>query len=63
MIVYDRETFNTDKFVPYANCIYRLSKASGKYNRDITKQEYENYEKDFIVFKGLDNINEMLDYV
>ena len=39
MIVYDRETFNTDKVVPYDNCIYRLSKASGKNNRDITKHE------------------------
>ena len=38
MIVYDLETFNTDKAVPYANCIYRLSKISVKYNRDITER-------------------------
>ena len=63
MIVYDIETFNTDRAVPYANCIYRLSKISGKYIRDITEREYQKCLNDCIVFKGLDNINEMLDYV
>ena len=29
MIVYDIETFNTDTAVPYANCIFRLSKIQG----------------------------------
>ena len=57
------KTFNTDRAVPYANCKNRLSKNSGKYNRDITEGEYEKCRKDCIVFKGLDNINEMLDYL
>ena len=34
MVVYDIETLITVKCVPYANCIYRLSKISGKYYRD-----------------------------
>ena len=63
MVVFDIETFNTNRAIPYANCIYRLIKLSGKYNRDITEQEYQKCLKDCIVFKGLDNINEMLDYV
>ena len=63
MVVYDLETSNTDKAVPYAKCIYRLNKLSGKYNRDITGQEYEKCRKDCVVFKGTDSINEMLDYV
>ena len=63
MVVYDIETFNTDRVVPYANCIYRLSKLSGKYNRDISEKEYQKCLNDHIVFKGLDNINELLDYV
>ena len=63
MIVYDIETFNTDRAFPYANCIYRLSKNSGKYNRDISKKEYQKCLYDCVVFTGLDNINEMLDYV
>ena len=63
MIVYDIETFNTIKCVPYANCIYRLSKISGKYYRDISEKEYQKCLKDCIVFKGIDNINKMLDYV
>ena len=36
MIVYVIETCNTIKCVPYANCLYRLSKISGKCKRDIT---------------------------
>ena len=39
-VVYDIETFNTDRAVPQANCIYRLSKLSGKYNRDKSEKEY-----------------------
>ena len=35
MIVYDIENSNTIKCVPYSKCICRLSKKSGKYNRDI----------------------------
>ena len=63
MIVYVLETYNTDRTVPYANCIYRLSKISDKYNRDITEREYEKCRKICIVFKGTDSIKEMLDYV
>ena len=63
MIVYDIETFSTIKCVPYANCSYRLRKISGKYYRDISEKEYQKCLNDCIVFKGLDNINKMLDYV
>ena len=63
VVVYDIETFNTIKCVPYANCIYRLSKISGKYYRDISEKENQKCLNDCIVFKGLDNINKMLDYV
>ena len=63
MVVHDIETFSTIKCVPYANCIYRLSSISGKYYRDISEKEYQKSLKDCIVFKGLDNINKMLDYV
>ena len=41
MIDFDLEAFTNDKAVPYATCIYRISKISGKYNRDITQREYE----------------------
>ena len=63
MIVCDIEAYNTIKCVPYDNCIYRLSKISGKYYRDISEKEYRKCLNDCIVFKGLDNINQMLDYV
>ena len=51
MFIYDIETFNTIKCVPYAKCINKLSKISGKNNRDITEHENEKCEKGFIVFK------------
>ena len=60
MIVYDIEIFSTIKCVPYANCIYRLSKISGKYYRAIPEKNYQKCLNDRIVFKGLDNINKML---
>ena len=63
MIVCDVETFNTIKCVPYANCIYRLNKISGKYYRDISEKEYQKCLNDCTVFKALDNINRMLDYI
>ena len=47
MIVYDIETFNTIKCVPYSNCIYRLSNISGKYYRDITEKEYQKCLNDY----------------
>ena len=63
LIVYDKETFNTVKCVPYVICIYTLSKFSGIHKRDTTEKEYQNCLNDCIVFKGLNNTNKMLDYV
>ena len=63
MVDYDIETFKTIKSVPHSNWIYRLSKISGKYHRDLSEKEYQKCLNDFIVFKGVDNINEKLDYV
>ena len=63
MVVYDIKTFDTIKCVPYTNCIYRLSKISGNYYRDLSEKEYQKCLNDCIVFKGLDNINKRLDYV
>ena len=63
MINYDIEPFNTNKCVPYSNCIYKLSRVSGKNYRHITEQEYEKCRKHSIVFKGLDYFNKLLAYV
>ena len=43
MVVYDIETISTIKCVPYAKCIYRLSKNSGKYHRDQRKNTKNVY--------------------
>ena len=39
--MYDLETFIKIGAVPYCSCIYKLSKISGKYNRDISEKEYQ----------------------
>ena len=62
-VVNDLETFNKYRAVPYAMCIYKLSKISVEYYRDITDREYEKCRINCIVFRGTDNINEMLDHV
>ena len=63
IVVYDLETFNKNRAVPYCSCIYKLSKLSGKYHRDISEQEYQKCLNNCVVFKGTDCINEMLDHV
>ena len=61
--MYDFETFDKIRVVPYCSCIYKLSKISGKFHRDISEQEYQKCLIDFVVFKEIDCINEMLDHV
>ena len=63
IVVYDLETFKKIRVVPYCSCIYKLSKISGKYHRDISEQEYQKCPSDCVVFKGTGCINEMLDHV
>ena len=40
MLVYDIQTFNTDRFIPNSICIHKLSKTSGKNSRDATQRGY-----------------------
>ena len=61
--MYDLQTYNRDRAVPYCSCIYKLRKIYGKYSRDITEKEYQKCLNDCVVFKGNDFINDMLDHV
>ena len=54
MIVFDLESLSTDRPVPNAFGLHKLSKISGKSYRDLTQQEYEKCRNDCIVFKGTD---------
>ena len=63
IVVYDLGTFNKIKAVPYCSCIYKLSKVSGKYHRDISEQEYQKRLNNCVVFEGTGCINEMIDFV
>ena len=50
IVVYDLETFNKIRAVPYCSCIYKLSKIPGKCQRDISEQEYQKCLNDSVVF-------------
>ena len=62
-IVYDLETYYTDKAKPYIMTFYRLSKEAGKYDRDTTTEELQKSIKDTISFAGEDCIKIALDYL
>ena len=60
-IVYDLETLNTDRAIPYIMTFYRLSKIAGRYERDPTQEELQKSIKDTIVFAGEKCIANALD--
>ena len=62
IFVYDLETFNKLRAVPFCSCRYKLIKCSGNH-RDKSEQKYQKYLNDCVVFKGTDCINGMLDHV
>ena len=61
-ITYDLETHNTDRARPYVFCFYRLSKISGRYDRDLTPNESEKCGKDNIAFNGDNCVSKALDF-
>ena len=61
--MYDLETFNKNRAVPYCSCISKLSKFFGKYHQKISEHEHQKCLNDCVVFKGTDCINERLDHV
>ena len=61
-IVYDLETHNANRARPYVFCFYRLSKLSGRYNRDLTLDEIDKCKKDTIAFDGNDCVEKSLDF-
>ena len=62
-IVYDLETFNTDRARPYNMTFYRLSKIAGRYDRDPTKEELKKSINDTISFSGDNCIGNALDFL
>ena len=62
-VVFDLETYNKDRAVPYCKCIFTLRKIAGKYNRHITEKEYQKTFNDCVVSKGSVCIIEMLDHI
>ena len=61
-IVYDLETHNTDRAIPYNMTFYRLSKIAGRYERDPTQDELEKSKKDTIAFDGDNCVEKALDF-
>ena len=62
-IVYDLETYSTDRAKPYCISFYRLNKLAGRYNRDQTSDELDKCRRDTIVFDGDNCIDNALDYL
>ena len=60
--VYDLEALNIDRARPYNMTFYRLSKISGRYERDPTQEELQKSIKDTIAFDGENCINNALDF-
>ena len=58
--MYGLEIFEKIRVVPSCSCIYKLSKISGKFHRDMSEQEFQKCLNDCVIFKGTDCINEML---
>ena len=61
-ITYDLKTHITDRASPYVFCFYRLSKLSGRYNRDLTSNEIEKCKKETIAFEGDNCIEKAQDF-
>ena len=62
-IVYDMETFNKDRAVPYCVSLYRLSKIAGKYNRVITPEDYQKCKRDTVAFHGTDCLSKLIEWL
>ena len=60
-IVYDLESHNVGRARPYCFSIYRLSKLSGRYNRDLAQYEIEKCKIDTFVIDADDCITKALD--
>ena len=61
-IVYDLETYNTDRAKHYNMTFYRLSKIAGRYCRDPTPEELQKSIDDTIAFAGDICIDKALDF-
>ena len=62
LIVYDLETHKTDRTRPYVFCFCRLSKLAGRYNRDLTLDEYDKCKEDTIAFNSDNYVGKALDF-
>ena len=61
-IVYDLETYSTDRARPYNMTFYRLSKIAGRYERDPTQEELKKSIDDTIALAGDNCIINALDF-
>ena len=59
VIVYDIETYNKDRAVPYAIGFYPVSKIVSKWDRDLTQDEIDKCLNDVRIFEGENCISDM----
>ena len=63
VIVYDIETYNKERAIPYAIGFYPVSKIVSKWNRDLTQKEIDKCLNDVTIFKGEKCVSNMFDYL
>ena len=61
VLIYDLETFNWDKAVPYTVAFYSVLKMFWKCDRDLTEEEVQICENDALVMEGEDCISQMFE--
>ena len=61
-VVYDLETFSTDRARPFNGTFYRLSKIVGRYDRDPTREQFKKSFNDTLSFVGDNCIGNALDF-
>ena len=52
VIVYDIETYNKERAIPYAIGFYPVSKIVSKWDRDLTQTEIDKCLNDISIFEG-----------
>ena len=61
--MYDLETFIKIRAVSNRSCIYKLSRNSGKYYRDLSENYYQKRLNNCVVFKRAICINEIINHI
>ena len=60
---FHKRSKSTDRTIPFCISFYRLSRLSGRYNRDLTLYEHDKCKNDSLVFDGDNCVSNALDFL